>query len=414
MGMAESGRGDEGGLQHLARARREGEEASGSARRNATLAMIHESHVLLALGRPDDAAARARRGIERARDLGLTAHELVLSGNLGEALAAAGELAEARAELERAAAGWGELERDALSPADPGIAWLLFAEGNIEGALTRYRDLAPAPGGEPLLFEQIAPVAAGHALAAAAAGEDGEATRVLLSALGAWSRTDDRLTSVLLLAAAPEVLTGPEGDECVAALEEMAADGRSLAAAARSYGTGSLARRRGEPAAAAHLRAAATGFEGLGLRWWATRARYGAGLADGGSDAAGVRPAGGARGLPRHGRRGLAAPGRGPPARHRPPHPHPGAAARRAGRGAVGARARGARPARPGAAQPGHRRAPLHQRAHRRAAPGPDQRQAGRLDPDRGGPRGATAGSAVTDGGRQLSRVRPWPSHRRI
>lgn len=286
MGMAESGRGGDGGLVHLARARREGEEASGSARRNATLAMIHESHVLLALGRPDDAAARARRGIARARELGLTAHELVLSGNLGEALAAAGELAEARAELERAAAGWGELERDALSPADPGIAWLLFAEGNIEAALNRYRELSPLPGGEPLLFEQIAPVAAGHALAAAAAGEDGEATRVLLSALGAWSRTDDRLTSVLLLAAAPEVLTGPEGDECVAALAEMAADGRSLAAAARSYGTGSLARRRGDPEAAAHLRAAATRFEGLGLRWWATRARFGAGLADGTSDAA--------------------------------------------------------------------------------------------------------------------------------
>ena len=286
MGMAESGRGGEGGLAHLARARREGEEAAGSARRTATLAMIHESHVLLALGRPDDAAARARRGIARARELGLTAHELVLEGNLGEALAAAGELAEARRELERAAEGWAELDRDALSPADPGIAWLMFAEGDIDGALARYRGLAPAPGGEPLLFEQIAPVAAGHALAAAAAGEDGEATRVLLAALGAWSRTDDRLTSVLLLAAAPEVLVGPEGDECVAALEEMAAGGRSLAAAARSYGVGSLARRRGEPGAAEHLRAAATRFEGLGLRWWSARARYGAGLADGTSDSA--------------------------------------------------------------------------------------------------------------------------------
>ncbi len=288
MGMAESGRGGEGGLLHLARARREGEEATGSARRNATLAMIHESHVLLALGRPDDAAARARRGIVRARDLGLTAHELVLSGNLGEALTAAGELAEAGEELQRAAAGWGELERDVLSPADPGIAWLLFAQGDIEGALNRYRSLAPAPGGEPLLFEQIAPVAAGHALAAAAAGEDGEATRVLLSALRAWSRTDDRLTSVLLLAAAPEVLVGPEGDECVTALEEMAAGGRSLAAAAHSYGVGSLARRRGAPGASGHLRSAALRFEGLGLRWWAARARYGAGLADGSSDAAAV------------------------------------------------------------------------------------------------------------------------------
>ena len=90
----------------------------------------------------------------------------------------------------------------------------------------------------------------------------------------------------MLLAAAPEVLTGPEGDECVAALEEMAAGGGSLAAAARSYGVGSLARRRGEDTAASSLRAAATRFEGLGLRWWAARALYGAGLADGASDAA--------------------------------------------------------------------------------------------------------------------------------
>ena len=65
MGMAESGRGGHGGLLHLARARREGERATGSAQRNETLAMIHESHVLLALGRPDDAAACARRAGSR-------------------------------------------------------------------------------------------------------------------------------------------------------------------------------------------------------------------------------------------------------------------------------------------------------------------------------------------------------------
>ena len=286
MGMSESGLGGDGGLLHLERARHEGEEATGSARRNETLAMIHESHVLLALGRPDDAAARARRGAAVARELGLTTHELVLAGNLGEALAVAGELAEARRELERAAAGWDELDRDALSPADPGLAWLLFAEGNIEDAVARYRELAPVAGGEPLLFEQIAPVAAGHALAAAAAGEDDEATRVLLAALGAWSRTDDRLTSVMLLAAAPEVLTGPEGDDCVTALEEMTAGGGSLAAAAHAYAAGSLARRRGEDGAAAGLREAAARFERLGMRWWATRALFTAGLADGSSEAA--------------------------------------------------------------------------------------------------------------------------------
>ena len=109
MGMAESGRGSPGGLLHLSRARREGERATGSGQRNETLAMIHESHVLLALGRPDDAAACARQGAARARELGLIEHELVLAGNLGEALTAAGELADGRVELERAAEGWAAL-----------------------------------------------------------------------------------------------------------------------------------------------------------------------------------------------------------------------------------------------------------------------------------------------------------------
>lgn len=286
MGMAESGRGSQGGLLHLARARREGEQAIGSGRRNETLAMIHESHVLLALGQPDEAAACARQGADRARELGLRDHELVLAGNLGEALTAGGELAEGRRELERAAEGWSQLGRGSPSPADPGLAWLLLAEGRVEDALGHYRDLARHAGDEARLFEQLAPVAAGHALAAFSAGEEAEAARILLGALDAWKRTDDRLTSILLLATGAEVLTGTSADDCVRALAEAATAGVPLAAAAHAYAEGSRGRRTSDDAGAERLRSAAAAFEGIGLRWWAARCLFLAGLADGRSDRA--------------------------------------------------------------------------------------------------------------------------------
>jgi tetratricopeptide (TPR) repeat protein len=286
LGMAESGRGGPGGLLHLARARREGERAEGTGRRNATLAMIYESHVLLAVGRPDDAAARARAGGAAAAAAGVVEHEIVLAGNLGEALAGAGELVAARAELERAAAGWRALGRDSHAPAAPGIAWLLFAEGRIEEALVHYRELAADHGDAPL-FEQIATLAAGHALSAAAAGADAEAARVATTALDAWAATDDRLTSVLLLAAGAEVLRGSEAARCAEALAEMA-PGSPLAGAAQAYAEGMLARPAAPAAAAARLRAAAGAFEALGMRWWATRALFSAGVADGRSDQAGA------------------------------------------------------------------------------------------------------------------------------
>ena len=282
MGMAESGRGGPGGLLHLARARREGGRAAGAFARNATLAMIHESHVLLAVGRPADAAACARDGIARARELGLREHELVLTGNLGEALAASGALPEARRELEAAVAGWAELEGGVNTPAEPGMAWLLLAEGRIEDALSRHRALSSREG--PVLFEQVAPVATGHALAALAGGGREEAALAVSRALEAWRRTDDRLTSIPLLAVAAEALTGDEAARCVTALEEMDAAGIALAGPSAAYARGVLA--RGGRGAARDLRAAADGFDALGLRWWAARSRFAAGLADGRSDPA--------------------------------------------------------------------------------------------------------------------------------
>ena len=280
-GMAESGRGAHGGLAHLARARREGERIDGAGQRNETLAMIHESHVLLALGRPDEAAARARAGAARARELALVEHELVLAGNLGEALAAAGELEEARRELESAAAGWTALGREAPSPADPGLAWLLYAEGRIDEALLHYRSLARVATAEAALFEQVAPVATGHALAASAAGAEGEALGVLTSAMGAWADTDDRLASIPLLAVVAEVGDTAQAARATAALAEMAAGGSPLAAPFHAVAEGKLAHRRGRPDAAAHLRTAAAGFTPMGMRWWGARSLFLAGSMDG-------------------------------------------------------------------------------------------------------------------------------------
>jgi DNA-binding CsgD family transcriptional regulator len=323
MGMAESGRGGPGGLLHLTRARREGERAAGAAARNATLAMIHESHVLLAVGRPADAAALAREGIARARELGLREHELVLTGNLGEALAASGSLPDARRELEAAVAGWAELEGGVNTPAEPGMAWLLLAEGRIEDALTRHRALSDREG--PELFEQVAPIATGHALAALAAGGPDEAARAVSRALEAWARTDDRLTSIPLLAVGAEALTGDDAARCVAALADMDAAGILLAGPSSAYARGVMG--RGGRGAARDLRAAAGGFEALGLKWWAARSRFAAGLADGRSDAAAddllaarrAFRAMGADGWRRRAEARLRAIGRRIPTRSRPP-----------------------------------------------------------------------------------------------
>jgi DNA-binding CsgD family transcriptional regulator/tetratricopeptide (TPR) repeat protein len=286
MGMAESGRGSPGGLLHLARARREAKRTTGAAQRNETLAMIHESHVLLALGRPAEAAECARDGLVRADELGLTDHHLVLAGNLGEALAAAGDLAGARAELERAAAGWEALGRGAPTPADPGMAWLLLAEGRIDAALDRYRTLA-AEDADAGLFELLAPVATGHALAALAAGEEDEAAEVVAAALEAWRLTDDRLTSIPLLAAGAEAGTLEDAAACAASLAEMDAGGVQVAGPFRAYAEGQLARRRNDPDRAARLREAAAALEGVGLRWWSARALMAAGTSEADADRAG-------------------------------------------------------------------------------------------------------------------------------
>ena len=326
--MAESGRGALGGLAHLARARRQGQRAAGAGQRNETLAMIHESHVLLALGRPDEAAARARAGAERAHELGLVDHGLVLTGNLGEALAAAGELEEARQELERAAEGWAALGRGTPSPADPGLAWLLYAEGRIDEALMHYRSLARVAA-EGAVFEQITPVATGHALAASTAGAEAEAQ----------ARAGERDARVGRHGRPPRVDPAPGrgrgGGRHDAGGAGHAARWRRWRPTARPSPRRSTPwPRAGSPSGAACPTAARAcarprpASTAMGMRWWGARALFVAGSMRRAHRAGGRRPAHRAPDLPGDGRRRLAAPRGGAPAGDRAAHPHPVVASR--------------------------------------------------------------------------------------
>lgn len=274
MGMAESGLGGRGGLGHLARARREGRRATGAARRNETLAMIHQSHVLIAHGRPAAAVTVARAGEARARALGLVDHELVLAGNLGEALAARGELAEAQRALEGAAGGWADLGVDAPTPADPGLAWVELARGNIDAALRRYRVLTATIADSDGLFEQLGSAATGHVIAALAAGEPQEAASTASDAISAWRRTDDRLVAIPLLSVACETHDEALADAARGALEDLASEAPadSVVDAHHLYAEGQAAVRGRERDGSIRLREAAAAFDASSLAWWAARA----------------------------------------------------------------------------------------------------------------------------------------------
>jgi DNA-binding CsgD family transcriptional regulator len=285
LGYGESGRsGGSGGLGAMERAAEEAEAGAGA--RNVSLAAIYRSHVLLCLGRAAAAAQVAGGGMRRARDLGVVEHELVLAGNLGEALIAAGRLAEARVHLEGAAAGWAELGLPPITPADPVCAWLLLAEGRVAEALDRYRALSGAVRLDRLLFEQLAPLALGHAHAALAAGAASEAGLVVRAALGAWRSTDDRLLVAPLLAAAVQTAEPAEAQRLSRTLARLAADGNKLAAASRLLADGHIAAAEAAGEATGRYRAAARAFAGLGMGWWSARATLWAGEAGDASDAA--------------------------------------------------------------------------------------------------------------------------------
>ena len=286
--------------------------------------MIHESHVLLAVGRPADAAACARDGIVRARELGLHEHELVLIGNLGEALAASGALPDARRELEAAVAGWAELDARRQHPrrARHGLA---AAGGGTDRGRARRATARCRPARSPGCSSRSPrspPATRWRRWPAAARTRRPVAVS---RALDAWGRTDDRLTAIPLLAVGAEAL-GAE-------------DGHALRRRARGHGRGGhpaggavvgLRPRRprpGRPRRRSRPARRRRWLRGARAEWWAARSRFAAGLADGRSDAAAddllaarrAFRAMGADGWRRRAEARLRAIGRRIPTRSRPP-----------------------------------------------------------------------------------------------
>jgi len=260
------------------------EARTGQGSRNETLALIHMSHALLLLGRPKDAEAAARNGVDRAATLGIEDHRLVLEGNLGDALIARGALGEARHRLEVAAQGWRGLGRDAPTPADPGIAWLYFAKGDPEGAAKRYTEMdSESPEDEPL-FELAAPVGAGHAWAKVALGQREGAEGIVARHLELWRRGDDRL-AVVPLAIAGVAAGGSTGTRCAEIVRDLGASGSALAAAFIPLVEGYSVSERSPAAAADQMRTTAEALDELGYRWWSVFALFLAGShADDGGD----------------------------------------------------------------------------------------------------------------------------------
>jgi len=275
LGMAEvGGSGRDDGVAHFESAIAEA-RSTGSTR-NETLALIHQSHALLLLGQPEHAEAAAREGIARAVALGIEDHRLVLEGNLGEALVARGVLGEARHRLETAAAGWRELGRDAPTPADPGLAWLHFAEGDPARAAERFADIDQAAEIDTTLFELAAPVGAGLAWAKIALGESERAQEIVERHLELWRQGSDRL-GVVRIAVAGVAAGGPVAATCHDLLAELADTGSSLAAAFMPFADAHAIADRDALASAELMQKAVDALAGLGYRWWAVFARFLAG-----------------------------------------------------------------------------------------------------------------------------------------
>ena len=284
LGSAEvGGSGRDEGTAHFTDAIAEA-RASGSTR-NETLALIHQSHALLLLGQPARAEATAREGVARASDLDIEDHRLVLEGNLGDALIARGSLGEARHRLETAAEGWRALGRGTPTPADPGLAWLHFAEGDHGRAAERFAELDRVAETDATLFELASPIGAGHAWAQIALGDRERAQEIVARHLELWSRGDDRL-GVVRVAVAGVAAGGDIAPACRDLLADLAGGGSSLAAAFQPFADAHLLAESDPAAAVDRMRRSVDALLGLGNRWWAVFARFLAGStgADGTAD----------------------------------------------------------------------------------------------------------------------------------
>jgi DNA-binding CsgD family transcriptional regulator/tetratricopeptide (TPR) repeat protein len=282
--QARLGSGRHDGFSDLEQAKEEGRRGSGE--RNETLALICETHFLVALGHPREAAALAREGIARARDLEIVDHEIVLLQNLSASLSALGDLGEAAAQLERAIQGWQGLGVHGVLYSDLDSAWLTLMSGDVDLALSRFHALAGFSTPSRMAFDHVLLAMAGHALAAAAAQELPEAQRVLTAGLAAWRQTDDAVHVLPLLVVGAELGSDCDAATCRAALERLAKRGSELAAAFALVAEGHLLNRAVPGSGTEDLRRGARWLDAMGMRWWAARCLVAVGLSESNSEAA--------------------------------------------------------------------------------------------------------------------------------
>ncbi len=237
--------------------------------RQVAVTMNNESVCLLMLGFVQQAADRAREGLDVVEAHDVAEVDAPLTHNLAEALTGLGRLYEARQVALRSLAAFEALGSRSLAHLDGLIAWIDFCQGKVPEALEAFRKItADADPGMPI--DHLGPLSAFHAYAAQAADQIDEAREVARTAVGLWRKTEDRVESLGLLGAACQVLPSKEAKPLRAELVVAARAGAPLAQALVPYTEGWAG---GSPAAKTErFRAASTRFSETGLRWWAARA----------------------------------------------------------------------------------------------------------------------------------------------
>lgn len=246
--------------------------------RQVAVTMNNESVCLLMLGFVQQAADRAREGLDVVEAHDVAEVDAPLTHNLAEALTGLGRLYEARQVALRSRAAFEALGSRTLAHLDGLIAWIDFCQGKIPEALEAFRRIAAdADPGMPI--DHLGPLSAFHVYAAQAADQVDEAREVARTAVGLWRKTEDRVESLGLLGAACQALPPNEARPLRAELAVAADAGAPLAQALVAYTQGWA----GDSAAAKAkaFREASTRFGETGLHWWAARALMLAGEAGG-------------------------------------------------------------------------------------------------------------------------------------
>jgi DNA-binding CsgD family transcriptional regulator len=228
----------------------------------------NESVCLLMLGLVRQAADRAQEGLDIVETNAIPEIDAPLTHNLAEALSALGRLHGARRLAHRSREACVALGIRSNDHLDGVLAWLDFAEGKLDQALTALRAIS-ANRSEDATIECMGSRAACHVHVAHAAGELEEARSVARTAVAHWRETEDRVDALGLLGAACEVLPPAEAKPILAELQLAADAGAPIAAAFIPYARAWAA--RSAAARAASFREAATLFAATDMTWWAAR-----------------------------------------------------------------------------------------------------------------------------------------------